>query len=71
MVRIVNQKTAHSILNKNTSFEQALIRQRRRSPEATSTTILLEDSLDRVRGYLMNIAEATIDHAIHRRTRQL
>lgn len=68
MVREVDLEIAHHLLNTSVSLERAIAKQRGALPE-TSTNIIVADSLDRTRSYIMNTAEATIDHAIRRRTR--
>lgn len=69
MTETVNEQQAHRILNENSGLEKNIIRLRTAPKKETPLYIILEDSLDRVRGYLMNIAEATIDHAIQKTIR--
>lgn len=61
MVRKLDRTLAHKILDKNQEIERtiSLNRNAKFFPE-----IIVVDSLDRLRGYVMNIAEITIDQAI-------
>src|SRR3989344_3085203 len=63
MSRTANQGLAHKVLNQGNDLEDRLVRLRQQSRQNTALFVILLDSLDRTRGYLMNIAEATIDHA--------
>lgn len=63
-VRGADQVRAHTILNQGKKLEQAHGRLLLSKVKDTPLLITLLDSLDRTGGYLMNIAEATIDHSI-------
>ncbi len=61
MVRKLDKTLAHKILDKNPEVERIL------SVDKTVKSfkeVIVADSLDRLRGYVMNIAEITIDQAI-------
>jgi phosphate uptake regulator len=61
MVKKLNKQLAHTILDKNTNLEKALLF----DGKVTSfQQIVVIDSLDRLRGYIMNMAEITIDQVI-------
>jgi len=61
MVKKLDKTLAHKILNKNPEVERLLsLDQNEKSIEE----MVVVDSLDRLRGYVMNIAEITIDQAI-------
>lgn len=66
-----NLRVAHNILDKNNELE-SVIENLRFEPKADATSrVILDDSLDRVRGYLMNTAEAVVDRAVRRRIVEL
>ena len=60
-VRELDKTLAHIILEKNPEIERTLLLDR---DVKSFEEMLVVDSLDRLRGYVMNIAEITIDQAI-------
>lgn len=63
-----DEKAAHNILDRNNELE-SVIENLRFEPRANaSSRVILDDSLDRVRGYLMNIAEEAIDRSVRRKS---
>lgn len=61
MVRDLDKRLAHKILDTDKDLE-GLIYSSKRMKQSYEGAII-EDSLDRLRGYLMNIAELTIDYS--------
>lgn len=61
MVRKLDKTLAHRILDKNQEIERTISLGR---DVRSSQEMIVVDSLDRLRGYVMNIAEITIDQAI-------
>lgn len=61
MVRKLDKTLAHKILDKNQKIERTLSLNR---DTKSFQEMIVADSLDRLRGYVMNIAEITIDQAI-------
>lgn len=62
MVRHLDKPQAHKILDRDTELEQLIYSSKRMKQSYEGA--LIEDSLDRLRGYLMNIAELTIDYLL-------
>lgn len=62
IVRHLNKHQAHQILDSGKELEQLFYSSKRMKQSYEGA--IIEDSLDRLRGYLMNIAELTIDYAI-------
>lgn len=60
MVRSLDKLQAHKILDSDMELELLIYSSKRM--KQTYEGALIEDSLDRLRGYLMNIAEMTIDY---------
>ena len=65
MVRKLDRKQAHAILDMNPSLEK-LIHSQSSDHAKSAVGVLIADSLDRLRGYIMNIAEAVIDQSLAR-----
>jgi phosphate uptake regulator len=66
MVRHLDKKQAHTILDSGKDLEKLFYSSKRMKQAYEGA--LIEDSLDRLRGYLMNIAELTIDYAFSSRS---
>jgi len=64
MVRALNKRQAHQILDSDSELERLIYSSERL--KLSYEGALIEDSLDRLRGYLMNIAELTIDYLFKR-----
>jgi len=62
MVRHMDKATAHKILDSDDELERLIYSSKRM--KLSYEGAIVEDSLDRLRGYLMNIAELTIDYAV-------
>lgn len=61
MVRNLDKKQAHKILDSDSDLEDLIYSSKRMKQSYEGA--IIEDSLDRLRGYLMNIAELTIDYS--------
>ena len=66
MVQRVDKQHAHQVLDANSELEESLQHIRSKTKRPSPSEIIVVDSLDRSRGYLMNIAELTIDHSMNR-----
>ena len=64
IVKTHTLKEAHRILNENNALEKNINKASALPRKESQIHTILENSLDRVRGYIMNMAEATIDHAV-------
>ena len=64
IVKTHTLKEAHRILNENNALEKNINTASALPRKESQIHTILENSLDRVRGYIMNMAEATIDHAV-------
>lgn len=65
MVRMLDKNLAHEMLDLDATFMTPYSKKTQVKDEEEMFVVhLIEDSLDRVRGYTMNIAEVTIDQAI-------
>lgn len=62
MVRNLDKLQAHKILDGDTELERLIYSSKRM--KLSYEGAIVEDSLDRLRGYLMNIAELTIDYTL-------
>ena len=62
MVRHMDKPMAHKILDSDNELERLIYSSKRM--KLSYEGAIVEDSLDRLRGYLMNIAELTIDYAV-------
>jgi hypothetical protein len=62
MVRHLDKVQAHKILDGDHELERLIYSSKRMKQSYEGA--LIEDSLDRLRGYLMNIAELTIDYTL-------
>jgi len=60
-VASLNKVQAHTILDHDAAFKRLI--SDTKSKQKTSERLMIENSLDRLRGYLMNIAELTIDYS--------
>ncbi|OGY31064.1 MAG: hypothetical protein A3C02_02890 [Candidatus Andersenbacteria bacterium RIFCSPHIGHO2_02_FULL_45_11] len=65
IIHAVSHKLAHILLDQNDHVEDNLIRMRQKHQQYSMLGITMLDSLDRTRGYLMNIAEATINYSTY------
>lgn len=63
MVKTHDKKTAHQLLEQTRNLEKDIPRFTEKLQHAP-LLLLVTDSLDRLRGYMMNIAELTLDQAI-------
>lgn len=63
MVASKNRRHAHAILDSNATLEKQIDRIGAATQHETHRGMVLEIALDRLRGYIMNIAEMTIDYA--------
>jgi len=61
MVEKRDKQVAYEILDNNAKIEKSIYNDLKISKRLPATFLILRDSIDRFRGYLMNIAEATID----------
>jgi len=64
MVEDLNLTTAHTILNNSLTIENLIYSKKTKKHKNSFAWDILEDSLDRIRGYIMNMAEITIDQAV-------
>lgn len=64
MVEMLNLSKAHEILEMSQDIENQIYSKKTRKHTVSFAWDVLEDSLDRIRGYIMNMAEITIDQAI-------
>ncbi len=62
MVRRLDKRLAHKILDGGEELERLIYSSKRMKQSYEGA--IIEDSLDRLRGYLMNIAEMTIDYTL-------
>lgn len=69
MVRHLDKQQAHKILDSGKDLERLIYGSRHMKQSYEGA--IIEDSLDRLRGYLMNIAELTIDYSLARATEKL
>jgi len=69
MVRHLNKAQAHQILDGGKDLERLIYSSKRMKQSYEGA--IIEDSLDRLRGYLMNIAEMTIDYALVNSTQNI
>ena len=69
MVRHLDKKQAHRILDSDKKLERLIYSSKRMKQSYEGA--IIEDSLDRLRGYLMNVAELTIDYALMRSSRKI
>lgn len=68
MVRHLDRRQAHKILDGGKDLERLIYSSKRMKQSYEGA--IVEDSLDRLRGYLMNIAELTIDYALASRAQK-
>jgi phosphate uptake regulator len=68
LVQNIDRQQAHQILDANTALEKSLQHIRVKMKKSSPSEVITVDSLDRLRGYLMNIAELTIDQSMNRYT---
>ena len=61
MVLKLDKSLAHKILDKNSTIEKMIALSRN---VKSLNEMIVVDSLDRLRGYVMNLAEITIDQTI-------
>lgn len=68
IVEKLDSELAHEVLDKGDELEKAimLMLKRRQQSEIHLVEVITEDSFDRIKGYIMNIAEMTIDQSILR-----
>lgn len=66
MVKKMDRKLAHEILDRNSEIKKLTINFDKMRPEEMFILNLIEDSFDRVRGYTTNIAEITIDQSVEK-----
>ncbi|MDE2026228.1 MAG: phosphate uptake regulator PhoU [Patescibacteria group bacterium] len=64
MIETLNSNKAHEILEISQEIENQIYSKKTRKHTVTFAWEVLEDSLDRIRGYIMNMAEITIDQAV-------
>ncbi len=64
MLRQSDKQQAHAILDRNQELEQLIFSSKRMKQSYEGA--IIEDSIDRLRGYLMNIAERMIDYQVSR-----
>ncbi len=64
MITTLDIDVAHKILDNSRGIENQIYSKITRKHKASLAWDVLEDSLDRIRGYIMNMAEITIDQAI-------
>lgn len=64
MVSKLNKNMAHKILDTNPLLEKLLYLNRKRDVGNYPLWFIVLDSFDRIRGYIMNISEFTIDQAV-------
>lgn len=69
VVRHLDKQQAHRILDSDGKLERLIYSSKRMKQSYEGA--IIEDSLDRLRGYLMNVAELTIDYALMRSSRKL
>ena len=62
MVRHIDKQQAHRLIDSGKDLEKLFYSSKRMKQSYEGA--IIEDSLDRLRGYLMNIAEFTIDYAV-------
>lgn len=62
MVRHLDKRQAHRVLDTDEELERLIYSSK--SMKKSYEGAIIEDSLDRLRGYLMNVAELTIDYAL-------
>jgi phosphate uptake regulator len=62
MVRHLDKQQAHKVLDSDAELERLIYSSKRMKQSYEGA--IIEDSLDRLRGYLMNVAELTIDYAL-------
>ena len=65
VILTVSHDLAHKLLDQNNHLEDTLLRIRQKHQQHSMIGITMIDSLDRTRGYLMNIAEATINYSTY------
>ncbi len=64
MVERLNMGNAHKIFEMSQEIENQIYSKKTRKHTTSFAWDVLEDSLDRIRGYIMNMAEITIDQAV-------
>ncbi len=64
MVRTLDKHLAHTVLDTNKAIENAIFAEKKIEEKRSFAWNLINDSFDRLRGYIMNIAEITIDQAV-------
>ncbi len=69
MVRHLDKAQAHRILDGDKKLERLIYSSKRMKQSYEGA--IIEDSLDRLRGYLMNVAELTIDYALTKASRKI
>ncbi len=65
VVRTISQELAHTLLDQSDSIENSLTKIKQKHQQHSALALTLLDSLDRTRGYIMNIAEATINYSTY------
>ncbi len=70
MVKSLDTNMAHKILDQSKEVELAITVEKRHYAKSNLVEIITEDSFDRIRGYIMNIAEMTIDQSVLQRELQ-
>lgn len=69
MVETLNKDMAHEIFENDTILENQIHNKKTKKHKSSFAWDVLEDSLDRILGYIMNMAEITIDQAILKKMR--
>jgi phosphate uptake regulator len=64
MVKTLDKSIAHEILDSSEMIENQIYSKKTKKHKSSHAWDVLEDSLDRIRGYIMNMAETTIDQAV-------
>lgn len=69
VARTISQELAHELLDQSNSVENSLTKIKQKHQQHSALALTLLDSLDRTRGYIMNIAEATINYSTYKSER--
>lgn len=69
MVRTLEKSLAHSILDTHLEMEKSAFLAKKTLENQSPLAIIVRDSLDRIRGYVMNMAELTLDQAVMKENR--
>lgn len=64
MVACLDKGLAHKILDMNAEIEKTIYQSRNKGGDIPTLWIITIDSFDRIRGYVMNMAEMTIDQSV-------